>query len=57
MDSAIPPEACTLVTSKSKGVNKHLHIEDIGHLMPYDKNQKAQDRAMAEVVSWIEGNR
>ena len=56
-DPTIPQEACILVTSKSKGINKHLHIEDIGHLMPYDKNQKAQDRAMAAVVSWIEGER
>ncbi|MGE4453413.1 MAG: alpha/beta hydrolase [Sphaerochaeta sp.] len=56
-DPTIPPEACELVVSKKKGVNKHLHIEEIGHLMPYDKNQEAQDKAMAAVVSWIEGER
>ncbi|MGH0054565.1 MAG: alpha/beta hydrolase, partial [Sphaerochaetaceae bacterium] len=56
-DSTVPQEACVLVADKPKGVNKHLHIEDIGHYMPYDKNQEAQDRAMAAVVSWIEGVR
>ncbi|MGE4583785.1 MAG: alpha/beta hydrolase [Sphaerochaeta sp.] len=57
LDKTIPQEASVLITSRDKGLNKHLHIPQIGHLMPYDKNQEAQDQAMAAVVSWIEGNR
>lgn len=57
LDLTIPVEASKLVTDRQKGVNKHLHIEDIGHLMPYDKNLDAQNQAMAAVVSWLEGER
>jgi carboxylesterase len=38
-------------------VNKHLHIPEAGHLMPYDKNMDAQNEAMAAVVAWMEGKR
>lgn len=56
-DPTIPQEASVLATSKSKGVNKHLHIPEAGHLMPYDKNMDAQNEAMAAVVAWMEGKR
>ncbi len=56
-DATIPQEVSILVTSKPKGVNKHLHIEEAGHLMPYDKNIDAQNEAMAAVVAWMEGRR
>ncbi len=56
-DATIPQEASILVTSKPKGVNMHLHIEEAGHLMPYDKNIDAQNEAMAAVVVWMEGGR
>ncbi|ADY13777.1 alpha/beta hydrolase [Sphaerochaeta globosa] len=57
LDPTIPEEASVLVTSKPKGVNKHLHIKTIGHLMPYDKNIDAQNEAMAAVVAWMQGKR
>lgn len=57
LDPTIPEEASVLVTGKPKGVNKHLHIETIGHLMPYDKNIDAQNEAMAAVVAWMQGKR
>ncbi len=56
-DHTIPQEASVLVTSKQKGVNKHLHIPEAGHLMPYDKDMQAQNTAMAAVVAWMLGER
>ena len=55
LDTTIPKEASALVTSKSKGVNHHLHIPMASHLMSYDKNRDAQDEAMNAVVLWIAG--
>ncbi len=52
-DKTIPQEASILVTSKSKGQNKHLHLPNAGHLIPYDKDMQSQNEAMAAVVSWI----
>lgn len=57
LDRTIPPEASELIASKPKGTNKHLHLKEASHLMPYDKNLDAQNEAMAAVVAWIEGKR
>jgi carboxylesterase len=53
LDVTIPPEASQLATSKKLGKNKHLHIENATHLLPYDKDLDAQNEAMKAVVDWF----
>jgi len=53
LDKTVPQAASRLVMEKAKGKNKHLHIPAASHLMPYDKNLPAQNKAMESVVSWL----
>jgi carboxylesterase len=53
LDATIPQEASLLVVGKKLGKNKHLHIPTATHLMPYDKDPKAQNEAMKAVVDWL----
>lgn len=53
LDPTIPQEASILVVQKKLGTNKHVHIPNATHLMPYDKDREAQDEAMKAVVDWL----
>jgi len=57
LDKTIPQDASILVVSKPNGTNKHLHLVNASHLMPYDKDLSAQDQAMKAVVDWLTGIR
>jgi len=53
LDKTVPQSSSRLVTEKAKGRNLHLHIPAASHLMPYDKDLPAQNKAMETVVSWL----
>lgn len=53
LDKTVPQAASRLAVGKANGINKHLHIPAISHLMPYDKDLSAQDKAMESVVAWL----
>lgn len=52
-DTTIPPQACELVVNRGRGHNKHLHIPDCTHLIPYDRDPAARDQAMSALVEWL----
>jgi carboxylesterase len=55
LDKTIPVEASLLAVNRKLGANKHVHIPNATHLMPYDKDLEAQDEAMKAVVDWLLG--
>jgi len=52
-DETVNPLVAQYITKHGKGHNKALLIPESGHLLPYEKNQVAQNRAHKATVSWF----
>jgi len=52
-DETVDPFVAQYITEHGKGHNKALLIPQSGHLLPYEKNQAAQDEANNATVDWL----
>lgn len=53
LDVAVCERSSVMVEQKPLGVNKHIHLPNATHLIPYDKDQASQDAGMRAIVDWF----
>ncbi|MCH3907557.1 MAG: alpha/beta fold hydrolase [Sphaerochaeta sp.] len=52
-DDAVDRKAGEMVAAKPLGKNRHVHLPNATHLIPYDKDKASQDQGMGEIVTWF----